>query len=160
MVALLLHQRSTTHRTRPAGSSGAESQRLSAAAITSVDGACTGRLVGRQVRVTGPASAVARFRGAAASAGLKVVEKQKGMKRVPATTVRLVGHGGAAVRGDVVVALDTPYVLGRSTAGRAKIATYGESAGAMNALVSVLLGRAQAPGRLPVEVPGVSRDGC
>ncbi len=164
MVALLLHQRAGTHRPRPAGSSGAVSQRLSAAAITSVAGACSGRLVGRRVRVTGPASAVARFRAASASAGLKVVarkqKKAKGRKKVPATTVRLVGHGSGPVRGDVVVALDTPYVLGRSTARRAKIATYGDSAGAMNVLVAVLLGRSQAPGQLPVEVPGVSRHGC
>ena len=164
MVALLLHQRGSTHRPRPAGSSGAVSQRLSAAAITSVAGACSGRLVGRQVRVTGPASAVARFRAASASAGLKVLVKKqkrtKGKKKVPVTTVRLVGPGSGPVRGDVVVALDTPYVLGRSTAERAKIATYGDSAGAMNALVAVLLGRSQAPGQLPVEVPGVSRRGC
>ena len=164
MVALLLHQRSSTHRPRPTGSSAAVSQRLSAAAITSVAGPCSGRLVGRQVRVTGPGPAVARFRAAAAAGGLRVAERPPGKKvtkrLVRPTTVRLVGHGGAAARGDVVVSLDTPYVLGRSTARRAKIATFGESAGAMDALVSVLLGRAGAPGTLPVEVPGLARDGC
>jgi beta-N-acetylhexosaminidase len=30
----------------------------------------------------------------------------------------------------------------------------------MSALVNVLLGRAPAPGRLPVSVPGVARTGC
>lgn len=153
MVALLLHQRARGARPRPAASSGAVSQRLSAAGITSVAGACSGRLVGRQVRVTGPASAVARFRSAARAAGLRVA-------RTKGTRVRLVGYDGRAVRGDVVVALDTPYVLGRSRARLAKVATYGDTSGAMHALVAVLLGRAKAPGRLPVEVAGVSRPGC
>jgi beta-N-acetylhexosaminidase len=153
MVALLLHQRARAARPRPAASSGAVSQRLSAAGITSVAGACSGRLVGRQVRVTGPASAVGRFRSAARAAGLRVARKK-------GTRVRLVGYDGRAVRGDVVVALDTPYVLGRSRARLAKVATYGDTSGAMHALVAVLLGRARAPGRLPVEVAGVSRPGC
>jgi beta-N-acetylhexosaminidase len=64
------------------------------------------------------------------------------------------------VRGDVVVALDTPYVLGRSAAARARLATFGDTPEAMGALVSVLLGRATAPGHLPVPVAGVARDGC
>jgi beta-N-acetylhexosaminidase len=37
---------------------------------------------------------------------------------------------------------------------------YGDTPGAMRALVQVLLGRARAPGRLPVPVPGVERSGC
>ena len=152
MVALLLHQKARGVHPRPAASSGAVSQRLSAAAITSVAGSCSGRLVGRQVRVTGPGLAVARFRSAARAAGLRVARKQ-------GTRVRLVGYAGRGVRGDVVVALDTPYVLGHSRA-RAKIATYGDTTGAMHALVSVLLGRTKAPGRLPVDVAGVPRPGC
>jgi beta-N-acetylhexosaminidase len=162
MVALLLHQRGGPQRPRPAGSSGAVSARLSAAAITSVSGPCSGRLVGRQVQVTGPSSAVARFRSAAAAAGLRTAAGPKGAKRprVRPTTVRLVGSPSASVRGDVVVAMDTPYVLGRSLARVAKIATFGETAGAMRALVSVLLGRATAPGHLPVSVADVPRPGC
>jgi beta-N-acetylhexosaminidase len=166
MVALLLHQRGETHRPRAAGTSGAVSARLSAAAITSVSGPCSGRLVGRQVRVTGPASSVARFRSVAAAAGLRVATKPvrpPGRKKRPVvrpTTVRLVGFPGSAARGDVVVALDTPYVLGRSSARVAKLATYGETPGAMHALVDVLLGRSTAPGQLPVPVAGLPRNGC
>jgi beta-N-acetylhexosaminidase len=59
-----------------------------------------------------------------------------------------------------VVALDTPYVLGRSAARVARLATYGDSSGAMTALVNVLLGRASARGSLPVDVAGVPRTGC
>ena len=151
-VALLLHQKAQGFSKRPAGSSGAVSRQLSAAAMTVVKGSCSARLVGRSVHVTGPSTAVARFRSAASAAGLPTGRR--------GSTVRLVGYGGAAARGDVVVALDTPYVLGRSRAGTAKIAAYGDTPGAMRALVAVLLGRAEAPGTLPVGVADVPRRGC
>ena len=156
MVALMLHQKAGPSRPRRPGSSAAVSRRLSAAALTSVSGPCAGRLVGRTVKVTGPGPAVARFRAAASAAGLRVARKTK----AKGTTVRLVGYPGRPVRGDVVVALDTPYVLGRSAAARARLATFGDTPEAMSALVSVLLGRTSAPGRLPVPVAGVARDGC
>jgi len=57
------------------------------------------------------------------------------------------------------VATDTPYVLADSDAP-VKIALYGDTPGAMHALVRVLLGKAPAPGKLPVRVPGVERRGC
>ena len=75
------------------------------------------------------------------------------------TTVRLVGTSGGPATGDVVVALDRPYVLG-ATGAPVRLATYGRTPGAMRALVAVLLGRAEAPGQLPVPVAGVPRDGC
>ena len=75
------------------------------------------------------------------------------------TKVVLVPRGGKAAHGSVVVALDTPYVLGRSDA-RVKVATYGDTHAVMRNLVGLLLGRATAPGRLPVAVPGVTRTGC
>jgi beta-N-acetylhexosaminidase len=152
MVALLLHQRAGGAHPRPPGTSTDVSRRLSAAALTSVAGPCSGRLVGSAVRVSGPEQAVERFREAAAAAGLTVAERR-------GTTVRLVDASGGATSGDVVVALDAPYVLGSSSARVAALATYGDSPGAMDALVAVLLGRATAPGRLPVDVPGV-RPGC
>jgi beta-N-acetylhexosaminidase len=150
-VALLLHQRNQGLTTRRPGSGAAVSARWSAAAITSVQGPCSGRLVGRSVKVTGAANAVRTFRRAASDAGLRVAKR--------GTSVRLVGYGDGPARGDVVVALDTPYVLGASRA-RSKLATYGQTPGAMRALVAVLLGKAPAPGHLPVDVPGVPRPGC
>ena len=151
MVALLLHQQTRGFRPVPAGSAGALSRRLSAAGVTSVAGPCSGRLVGSTVRVTGRRSTVRTFVTAARAARLAVGRA--------GTTVRLAGLGAGPQTGDVVVATDTPYVLGRSTAP-VKIASYGDSPGAMRALVSVLLGRAAAPGRLPVGVVGVARTGC
>ncbi len=152
-VALLLHQRAQGLKPRPLGSSAGVSARWSAAAVTSVAGPCSGRLVGKRVRVTGSATAVARFKAAAAAAGLRVAPRR-------GTTVRLIGFHGKPARGDVVVATDTPYVLGASKARVAKLATFGQTTGAMRALVEVLLGRRSAPGRLPVTVHGVPRDGC
>lgn len=151
-IALLRHQRDLEPSlSRRPGTSKRDSYRLSAAGVTVVDGPCRGRLVGSSVSVTGPAGAVARFRGAARRAGLGTGG---------GTRVALVGYGGGAVSGDVVVSLDTPYVLGSSSATRARIALYGDTPGAMRALVDVLLGKARAPGRLPVRVPGVPRTGC
>ncbi len=77
---------------------------------------------------------------------------------VRGTPVHLLSSGTAPDSG-VVVATDRPYLLGASDAP-VRIATYGETPGAMAALVEVLLGRERAPGRLPVDVPGVPRRGC
>ena len=151
-IAVLLHQRDLhPDLTRRPGTSLADSYRLSAAAATVASGPCHGRLVGRSVHATGPSDAVARFDAAASRAGLRT---GKG------TSVSLIGYGGSASRADVVVSLDTPYVLGSSRARAAKIAMYGDTPGAMRALVQVLLGKARATGHLPVPVPGVQRSGC
>ncbi len=160
-VALRLHQRAAGRSPRPLGAGQPVSARWSAAAVTSVAGPCRGRVVDRRVLVRGAASDVLRFRAAAAAAGLPVLDRMPRRKaaRRSVTTVRLVGSGGGPATGDVLVALDRPYVLG---AGRApvRLATYGSTPGAMRALVEVLLGRAEAPGRLPVPVPGAPRTGC
>ena len=74
------------------------------------------------------------------------------------TRLDLVGSGYPSASSSYVVAVDTPYVLGR-TGAPVRIATYGDTIGAMTALVAFLQGRAPAPGRLPVHVPGVRR-GC
>ncbi|HLN77589.1 MAG TPA: glycoside hydrolase family 3 N-terminal domain-containing protein [Nocardioidaceae bacterium] len=151
-IAVLLHQHDLKPAlTRKPGTSGRESYRLSAGAATMASGPCRGRLVGRSVLASGPSDAVARFNAAAAKAGLRTGS---------GTRVALVGYGGGGRRSDVVVTMDTPYALGSSSTRVAKIAMYGDTAGAMRALVQVLLGKARAPGRLPVPVKGVQRPGC
>lgn len=75
------------------------------------------------------------------------------------TSIGFAGYRDAPVSAQVAVATDTPWVLGRSSAP-VRIATYGDTPGAMDVLVEVLTGRASAPGRLPVTVPGVERRGC
>lgn len=76
-----------------------------------------------------------------------------------ATTIGFSGYRDGPVPSDIAVSTDAPWVLGRADA-RVRIAAYGDTPGAMAALVEVLLGRAPAPGRLPVRVAGVERDGC
>jgi len=153
VVALQLHQAASAP---PAdsdvlGSHADLSYAASLAGLTVIAGPCEGRLVGDAVQVVG-GSAVdrSRFADAAAAAGLDVGTGE---------TVRLLA-GTAAGTGDVVVALDTPYGLGGSTAGTAAIALYGRTPEAVRALVDVLTGEARGGGTLPVEVGGVERAGC
>ena len=75
------------------------------------------------------------------------------------TAIGFTGFHDAPVDGAIAVATDSPWVLGRVSAPT-RIATYGDTPGAMEALVDVLLGNATAPGRLPVKVAGVGRAGC
>lgn len=151
-VATLLDlSESRSARPRPLGSARGASYQLSAGAVTVVSGRCQGRLVGRAVQATGSSSAVARFNDAARRAGLQVGR---------GTSVALIGYGGSGSNADVVVTTDTPYALGSSSARVARIALYGDTPGAMRALVDVLLGNARATGKLPVPVPGVPRRGC
>jgi len=75
------------------------------------------------------------------------------------TNIGFSGFQGAAFDGEIAVATNTPYVLSGLSAP-VKIATFGDTPGAMSALLEVLLGKAQAPGSLPVPVAGVERDDC
>jgi beta-N-acetylhexosaminidase len=106
-------------------------------------------LVGGHVRLSGPVDAVAAFRAAAARHGLELGR---------GTRVVLASRGRPA-RAGVLVALDRPDLLGRSAAP-VRVATYGATPGAMDALVGFLLGTRSAPGILPVRVPAIPRTGC
>ena len=179
-VALLLHHRATAAKGARPGSGRAASRALSAAAVTSVSGPCEGALISGPVVPIGAPVAVAGFRAAAAAAGLalgrityerpprppkRAKKRLRQWRRIEPTPVyqgtplAFTGYRGGATAAPVVVATDTPYVLGRVSAG-VRLATYGETPGAMAALVEVLAGRATAPGRLPVQVAGVPRRGC
>ena len=71
-IALLLHHRSEPAAPRPAGSSGALSQRLSATALTSVAGPCEGGAAPDRPIPLGEPVAVANFRIAAQRAGMSL----------------------------------------------------------------------------------------
>ncbi|MEO5662745.1 MAG: glycoside hydrolase family 3 N-terminal domain-containing protein, partial [Nocardioides sp.] len=75
------------------------------------------------------------------------------------TGIGFSGYQDAAHDGEIVVATNTPYVLG-TVGAPVRIASYGDTPGAMSALVDVLLGKAKAPGSLPVQVAGVEKSGC
>ena len=153
VVALQLYQRSSAQR--PAlsvvGSRAEASRALSERAVTVMDGPCTGPYVGSSIRIAGGTSTDReRLRAAADAAGLGTGAGD---------LVVLMGAGSTA-SGDVVVALDTPYGLARSSAATASLALFGRTPQAFEVLVDVLTGRAEAPGTLPVRVDGARRQPC
>ena len=203
-IALLTHLSGPVDARGPATEA---SRRLSAAAITVTDGACSGRLVGDVVHAYGDPGAVGTFTPAAQAAGITVLARRpppatltgakprperkkkerkrafqqrvrawekaearrerrldawnarEGSRLATGTQVGFTGFRDAPVDGQVAVATDSPWALGRVGAPT-RIATYGDTPAAMQVLVEVLTGRASAPGRLPVNVPGVARPGC
>ena len=151
VIALMMHQAQAAPVPRRAvGSHGPLSRRLSVAAATVVQGPCSGPFVGSAVTPNGDPTAVRAFTKAARRAGLGVGGGD---------TVALLGYSASARDADVVVSLDTPYVLADATAD-AKIALFGSGRPAMEALVDILTGSAEAGGRLPVAVPGVDPSRC
>lgn len=154
VVALALHQDELAERPGidVVGTHTAASRELSAAAVTVVDGECTGPFVGSSIRVAGGTDTDRRrLRSAAETAGLGVGSGE---------LVVLLGGPGSSGAGDVVVALDTPYGLGRSTSATASFALFGRTPEAFAALVDVLTGRTSPAGTLPVAVDGVSAPLC
>ncbi|SDZ40275.1 beta-N-acetylhexosaminidase [Micromonospora pattaloongensis] len=133
--------------------------RLAAAAVTQLRGACGQPAVRGRVTVTASAgrdSTRALLTGALRAAGATVVP-------AGGTTVHLVGYGDTAKdlnpAAAVTVAMDTPAIL---AAARSKtlLATYSSSPASMTALAAVLTGKAPAPGRAPVAVPGLPPTAC
>ncbi|MFD1212948.1 beta-N-acetylhexosaminidase, partial [Arthrobacter sp. GCM10027362] len=59
--------------------------------------------------------------------------------------------GAEAGSGDIAVALDAPWGLAASDAGL-KVALYGDTPAAFEALLDFLTGEAPAPGKLPAAV--------
>ena len=132
---------------------------LAAGAVTLLRGTCTGPLVDGPVTVTaasGRDQARDWLTEALAEAGVPVSHSGD-------TVVHLVGYGDGPgdLREDaaVTVAMDTPHLLAESRSP-ALVATYSSSRLSMRALAAVLTGAAQAPGRSPVEVPGLPRSAC
>jgi beta-N-acetylhexosaminidase len=65
--------------------------------------------------------------------------------------VSLIGFGSRPGGGDIAVALDAPWPL-QDTTAPVKVALYGRSQAAFDALAAVLAGQAPAPGKLPAAV--------
>jgi beta-N-acetylhexosaminidase len=127
----------------PAGSGAALSAKVSAAAVTVLAGPCSGPLTPGAVQVTGGSPADReRFAAAAARSGLAVGS---------GPVVSLIGFGSRPGGGDIAVALDAPWPL-QDTTAPVKVALYGRSQAAFDALAAVLAGQAPAPGKLPAAV--------
>lgn len=142
---------------------GEEHQRragaAAAAAVTMLRGPCGGAVVTGPIRVTTSGGRNQQrdwLREALRSRGATVVDSG-------GARVHLVGYGDAredlADDASVTVAMDTPYSLASATSPYL-LATYSSTKASMEALASVLLGKAGAPGRSPVEVPGLPRSTC
>ncbi|MDQ0755551.1 glycoside hydrolase family 3 protein [Arthrobacter sp. B3I4] len=128
---------------RAPGSGSALSEQVSQQAITVLAGPCNRPIIPASVRVSGGSEQDrARFAAAARRAGI-------GIGAGPLVT--LIGYGGSPATADVAVSLDAPWPLEKSVAP-AKIALYGRSQEAFDALLGVLAGAAAAPGKLPVAV--------
>lgn len=136
----------------PAGSAAPVSARVSASAVTVVSGPCGGPLVPGAVRVAGGGPGDRqRFEAAAARAGLSVGS---------GPLVNLIGQGGRPAGGDIEVALDAPWAL-QSSPAPVRLALYGRSDAAFDALAAVLAGKAPAPGKLPAAVGNIpAGTGC
>ena len=135
---------------------------VAAAAVTVLRGHCGGALVTGPVRVTtapGRDQQAAWLRDALADLGVPVQSGGNG----GGTQVHLVGYGDTAADLDtdaaVTVGMDTPYLLAQASSP-IRVATYSSSQASMRALAAVLAGRAGAPGRSPVAVPGLPRTAC
>jgi len=146
VIAYLLHADATPHLDGEPGSHAIESQALSAAAVTMVSEVCGKENVVTAVRPSGSAESVTNF---------KLAAKEAGLATTAGPSLAFVGSRSAYA--DIVVATDRPYALANSTAP-AKIALYGTELPAMRALVAVLMGKAEARGKLPVD--GIPVNAC
>ncbi|WP_159620167.1 glycoside hydrolase family 3 N-terminal domain-containing protein [Ruania rhizosphaerae] len=137
--------------------SGAQaSAALSEAAVTIVQGECSGALAGPRIHVRGgSADDWDAFVAAAERAGLQVVPLEQ-----PADTdVRLITGATPSGTGDVAVSLDAPWLL-TGTDAPVRVAAFGRTTGAMGAVAAVLAGEAPAPGSLPIDVEGLAATAC
>ncbi|MCL3819750.1 glycoside hydrolase family 3 N-terminal domain-containing protein [Aeromicrobium wangtongii] len=140
-IAYLLHSQASPQLPGEPGSHAKESEQLSLHAATVVAHPCPVPKI-TAVMPSGSAEAVAAFRVAAQEAGLPLGS---------GTSVALLGPGVPAASAAVVVSTDTPYGLARSSAPT-KVALYGRDVPAMRALVKILMGKARAQGKLPVDI--------
>ncbi len=151
VVAMSLYQQSLADVPAPSvvGAHTSLSRELSAGAVTVVEGPCVGPYVGSSIRITGGTETDRQRMEAAARAA--------GLGTGAGDLVTLVSGPASSGVGDVVVALDTPYGLGGSSAATASLAVFGRTPQTFEALVDVLLGRSAPAGTLPVRVGALER---
>jgi beta-N-acetylhexosaminidase len=142
--------------TADVGSAAPASLALSAAAITQVAGECGGALTGQSIHLRGGSTADwDAFAAAAEAAGLDVVPLEQ-----PADSeVRLLTGATPSGSADVAIVLDEPWLL-TETDAPVRLASYGRTAQAFEAVAAVLTGAAPAPGSLPVEVSELPATVC
>jgi len=137
----------------------AAAAKLAAAAVTVLRGPCKGPLAAAPVTVSssgGRDQQRAWLTDALRAAGVQVNPSG-------GTVVHLVGYGDTsgdlAANAGITVAMDVPGILSAARSP-VRVATYSSTQAAMVALAAVLAGKASAPGRSPVDVPGLPRSAC
>jgi len=161
---LTLRYRLKTFTRPPASVLSSTSDRAAAravanAAITVLQGPCTGPLVSGPVQVT-----AAKGRGQSAT-WLAEALRQQGVPVMASggTAVHLVGYGDGpadlSATAGVTVAMDTPFILGTARSP-VRVATYSSTEAAMTGLAAVIAGKAKATGRSPVAVTGLPASAC
>jgi beta-N-acetylhexosaminidase len=130
-----------------------------AASITVLRGACSGPLVSGPVTVTASGGReVARVALVKALQSVGMTVQAAGGK-----AVHLVGYGDRrtdlSMDAQVTVMMDTPNLLSASSSPTL-IATYSSSQLSMSALANVIAGKATAPGKSPVKIPGLPASAC
>src|SRR5256714_1530176 len=136
----------------------AAAARLSAAAVTVLRGPCSGPLANGPVSVTGSGGRdqqVAWLTAALKAVGVQVSDGGTG--------IHLVGYGDTsadlAAGAGITVAMDLPGVLAKATSP-VRLATFSSTQASMTAVAAVIAGKAAAPGRSPIDVPGLPRSAC
>ena len=138
------------------GSGAGASRALSDAAVTIVAGECSGALVGATIHLRGGSVADWNaFAAAAQRGGLAVAPLEQGAD----TDVRLLTGATPSGSADVAIALDETDLLA-DTDARTRLALYGRTDQAFDAVVAVLTGAQTAPGHLPVPVQGLPASAC
>jgi beta-N-acetylhexosaminidase len=132
-------------------------RQVAAAAMTVLRGKCSGPLVSGTVRLTGGTEQKRAWLAAALRAdGVSVSDSGD-------TQVALTGYGDTtadlAPDAAVTVAMDEPY-LAAKVHSPTVLASFGATKESMGAVADVLAGKAAAPGRSPVDVPGLPRSAC
>lgn len=149
------------------GSHSTVSKAATAAGMTVVEGQCTGDLLRGAVSVVGGSpedrrrfTAAAQARGLAVGTGTVVALLEPGARTQAAGPDQGTAAPGRVAGGDIAVTLDAPWQLAASTAPT-KIALFGRTPEAFDALLDVLTGKAAAPGNLPAAVgPYPAGTGC
>ncbi|MDY7086373.1 MAG: glycoside hydrolase family 3 N-terminal domain-containing protein [Actinomycetota bacterium] len=132
---------------------------LDAASITVLRGPCSGALL------NGPVTVTASGGREVARVNLVRALQAQGfdVRAAGGTVIHLVGYGDKSVdlspAARVTVVMDTPYLLAAAKSP-VLVATYSSSKLSLNALAAVVAGKAKAPGRSPVAVPGLPRTAC
>ncbi len=124
---------------------------LATAGIAVTSPLCGGPLVGPTVSISGgwPEERAALAAELAA----------RGVGAGRGTTVRLLGSAGGSGAADVVVAMDGPWGLPRSSA-TTYVGLFGRSAESFAALADILTGAVAPTGRWPVALPGLTGTEC